>query len=276
MSLLTFGRAVAFPCTHSPARSAPQPLQPLHIFITRLQPEPEESAESAGQPSIFAGIINAIKWATGFADAAESQPKKGPRQDEWKGSMSRHNRMVSLKLAINDPADGGAGSSAEFCIATYHMPCAFYDQKLMVVHTALAAQHALRVAGGLPLVLCGDWNFKPGDASYNFMTTGELDAEDPAYPNYLAHDPWRIEDGMVSGGLSSAYVAVNGKEPPFTNYAQTVRDDEPFIDTLDYFFCSDHVTAIEVEPTPESTDESGRTVSNERAAKRPRVDCCNA
>ena len=60
---------------------------------------------------------------------------------------------------------------------------------------ALAAQHALRVADGLPMVLCGDWNFKPGDASYRFMTTGELDTKDEAYPDYRAFDPWRIEQG---------------------------------------------------------------------------------
>ena len=146
-----------------------------------------------------------------------------PQLDEWEGSKNRHNRIVSVKVAANDAGSDGA----EFCVATYHMPCAFYNQKLMVVHTALAAQKALDFANGLPLVLCGDWNFKPGDASYNFMTTGELDKEDAAYPDYLAHDPWRIEDGMVKGGLKSAYASVNGgAEPPFTNYAQTVRDSE--------------------------------------------------
>ena len=110
----------------------------------------------------------------------------------------RHNRLVSVKIrAINDGAGaaGAAGSGAEFCVSTYHMPCAFYNQKLMVVHTALAAQHALRFADGLPLVLCGDWNFKPGDAPYKFMTTGELDKGDAGYPSYLPHDPWRIEQG---------------------------------------------------------------------------------
>ena len=52
--------------------------------------------------------------------------------------------------------------------------------------------------------------------------------------------------GMV--GLASAYATVNnGKEPAFTNYAQTVRDDEVFVDTLDYFFTSPkNVTAVEV------------------------------
>ena len=49
-------------------------------------------------------------------------------------------------------------------------------------------------------------------------------------------------------GLASAYATVNnGKEPAFTNYAQTVRDDEVFVDTLDYFFTSPkNVTAVEV------------------------------
>ena len=50
------------------------------------------------------------------------------------------------------------------------------------------------------MVLCGDWNFKPGDASYRFMTTGELDDADEAYPDYREYDPWRIEQGKRCGG----------------------------------------------------------------------------
>jgi hypothetical protein len=43
---------------------------------------------------------------------------------------------------------------------------------------------------------------------------------------------------------------VNGAEPAFTNFAQTVRDDEPFIDTLDYFFLSDKVKPTSVLQLP--------------------------
>lgn len=45
--------------------------------------------------------------------------------------------------------------------------------------------------------------------------------------------PWDIVP------LRSAYAVFNGAEPDFTNYAQ-VRDDPPFIGTLDYIFLSPH------------------------------------
>ena len=45
-----------------------------------------------------------------------------------------------------------------------------------------------------------------------------------------------------------------GKEPPFTNYAFTARDEQAFVDTLDYFFMSPGVAAVEVGDLPESTD----------------------
>ena len=35
--------------------------------------------------------------------------------------------------------------------------------------------------------------------------------------------------------MESAYMVKNGKEPDFTNHAK-IRDDEPFIDVLDYIF----------------------------------------
>lgn len=52
--------------------------------------------------------------------------------------------------------------------------------------------------------------------------------------------------------LNTFYTA--GKEPPFTNYAFTVRDEQAFVDTLDYFFMSPGVAAVEVGDLPESTD----------------------
>jgi len=221
------------------------------VSFTKPWPKaPEEDAPPPpAVPSFLESVVAAFKWATGQGEEKKevSVPFRRPKQDEWDGSKSRHNRMISVKVKPVDTED-----DAGFCISTYHMPCAFYNQKLMVVHTALAAQHALRVADGLPMVLCGDWNFKPGDASYRFMTTGELDTKDEAYPDYRAFDPWRIEQGMV--GLPSAYAVVNGKEPPFTNYAFTARDEQAFVDTLDYFFMSPGVAAVEVGDLPESTD----------------------
>ena len=45
--------------------------------------------------------------------------------------------------------------------------------------------------------------------------------------------------------MESAYVRVNGEEPNFTNHAR-IKDDDPFIDTLDYIFVTDDVEVVDV------------------------------
>ena len=56
--------------------------------------------------------------------------------------------------------------------------------------------------------------------------------------------------------MRSAYKENNGKEPEFTNYAK-VKDDEPFIGTLDYIFLSEHWKVNAVDPLPKLTDLEG-------------------
>ena len=53
----------------------------------------------------------------------------------WEDALNRTNDMVSVRL--EDRATGG-----RFCVSNYHMPCVFWSQQFMTVHTALAAQHA--------------------------------------------------------------------------------------------------------------------------------------
>ena len=46
------------------------------------------------------------------------------------------------------------------------------------------------------------------------------------------------------------------REPDFTNHAQ-VRNDEPFVDTLDYVFLSRHWRVADVQSTPHRDDVVG-------------------
>ena len=56
--------------------------------------------------------------------------------------------------------------------------------------------------------------------------------------------------------LRSAYFAATGAEPDFTNHAQT-KADPPFIETLDYLFCSEHWDVASVLPLANRTEVSG-------------------
>jgi len=199
-------------------------------------------------------VASTMAWAAKLpgglwkALAGAEEKRERPKQDEWEMTQGRHNRMVSVKVKAK-------GGGRPFVVSTYHMPCMFYAPKVMVIHTALAAQHAQKFAASDPLVLCGDWNFKPYDAAYRLITTGDLDSTDPCFPSYNAHDPYRITHGLEK--MRSAYTTVHGSEPDFTNYAQTVRDTEPFIDCLDYIFISKEFDVEDMLTLPNRADVAG-------------------
>jgi 2',5'-phosphodiesterase len=107
-----------------------------------------------------------------------------------------------------------------------------------------------------PFILAGDWNIKPTDTIYNRLTTGHvMDANDPAQPMDKYGVPWKCDispmtsayaavnyynsntNTTVEDGPTSASTSSRRREPEFTNYAQ-VKDDAPFMDTLDYIFLS--------------------------------------
>merc|ERR1719326_2476878 len=142
------------------------------------------------------------------------------------------------------------GSVSPFVVATYHMPCAYWAPKVMVIHAALAAQYAFKFVDGLPLMLAGDWNFKPEAAPYQLLTAGCLPLDHPAHPGQAPsdwHEDWRLERGLKK--LQSAYQRFK-REPDFTNYAWVRDDADPFIGTLDYIFVSKDVRVVDVGRLP--------------------------
>ena len=88
-------------------------------------------------------------------------------------------------------------------------------------------------------MLCGDFNFKPGDAPYRLITEGTLEKSDPDYPVPREWDTTKWGPA-VAYPMRSAYREARGQEPDFTNWAQT-RDSEPFLGCLDYLFVSSSV-----------------------------------
>ena len=105
----------------------------------------------------------------------------------------------------------------------------------MVMHAALAAQHALAFADGCPCILAGDFNFGPDSAPYELVTRGALADDHVHQPPIIEGDAWRP---VVTTPLVSAYVAAGEPEPEFTNLATTRWQSEPFVGTLDYIFLS--------------------------------------
>lgn len=193
----------------------------------------------------FAGYFASPMLLEELLDPNE-EGEKEEYVDEWSYSKQRKNEMVAVQLTPR------TGVCKPFTVATYHMPCAYSFPKVMVIHTALAAQRAIKFANGHPLILAGDWNFKPGTAPYQLLTTGNLSEEHPAYPAYPDGENWRIETGLSE--LRSAYAERHpGGEPEFTNYAWVKDDPDPFAGTLDYIFVSEETEVLSVGRLPSIT-----------------------
>jgi 2',5'-phosphodiesterase len=111
---------------------------------------------------------------------------------------------------------------------------------VMTIHVDLAARYVQRLCssnGGksIPYILAGDWNIKPDSSSYRLLTTGQMDRGDPDWPT----SKFGVEWEPTAKPMRSAYAVCDpeGKEPDFTNYAR-IKEQEPFIETLDYIFVS--------------------------------------
>ena len=126
------------------------------------------------------------------------------------------------------------------------MPCAFFKPAAMMIHSMLSSNHIHGYSNGDPYVYCGDFNITPGSSMYKLLTSGNGEGYDETplpiiRPNDSNNNNINDNDNdnnwkCVTSPLSSAY-KLHSNEPNFTNYAQ-VRDDEPFIDCLDYIFVS--------------------------------------
>jgi hypothetical protein len=151
------------------------------------------------------------------------------------------------------------------------------------------------VTVALPCILAGDFNFRPDYPPYRLLTTGcssepgtaapsrtsdadgmdttATEAGDPSsawaddlgktWSEHTAlpvpeYDPGYVFDLTLPRPVYSAYTRSTGKEPDFTNSAETTHslkpEPEEFIGTLDYIFCSEDVEVVEVLPLPSLAD----------------------
>ena len=166
----------------------------------------------------------------------------------WDLAKNRVNSIICLRLR---PKAATEDDALDFLVATYHMPCQFWEPATMSIHTLICLQLLQQFSEGkYPSILAGDFNFKPNSPQYALTTTGTLpptvvdpnDPEvngkaslpaEPLYPN----DPFAFQ--LPRGPMKSAYAVVQGREPPFTNHAMAANQTKVFSETLDYIFFKD-------------------------------------
>lgn len=166
----------------------------------------------------------------------------GREMDEWKLARKAWNVALAARFRA---ADG-----REVVVATYHMPCKFWQPAMMSISACILADRVHRFAddGRVPYVIAGDFNLKPHSGPYKLFTTGALSAEagDEAVPRARPGVEWVTT--ALPAPLTSAAAAVLGREPYATNHARTQfpwsTGTEPFTDTLDYIFLSPGLRAL--------------------------------
>lgn len=175
--------------------------------------------------------------------------------DEWKVARGCMNEAVFVKLCPRGLP------TQSFVVSTYHMPCLFGSAakvRVMNIHLHLLMGELRKFAKGHPAVLMGDFNIKPDDSAYRLACSGgDLNALAATWPEEIKGLVGRLPDGQVfPGGLQSAYQVFHGKEPLFTNFAQTSGQSEPFCETLDYIWFTPGRFAVTACPAlPQSKAE---------------------
>lgn len=162
-----------------------------------------------------------VRWTRWFSF---TKPAEEPI-DPWSKSLDRQNTFIFSRFKSKL-----VPSAESFCVATYHMPCAFYCPPIMVIHVAELIRQCQKLAENYPLIVLGDFNFMPDSSMYKLVTTGNIDKSDPAYP--LPNGEWEIKIEP----MESAYATINGEEPETTNFPTT---ESGFTGTLDYIFYRD-------------------------------------
>ena len=159
-----------------------------------------------------------------------------PVSDSWDIAITKSNVLIVLKIIV----DG-----IPLCIGTYHMPCMFKSPDVMIIHSSMVKDMMINLANGQNLILAGDFNFKPTDASYRVVTNkGFLRGRLPQSSKYLVSYRPNVEQV-----LNSAYREKNGAEPNFTNFVATAKTSS-FCGTLDYIFYYGRLTVEKVLKLP--------------------------
>lgn len=132
----------------------------------------------------------------------------------------------------------------KFTFATYHMPCAFRNRDVMVIHAAMAFQYLQWL--GNPFIFAGDFNFCPGDECYQMLTSNT-----GAPPDLMRRmhgqpkeDWWRPKFSQCPVA-ESAQKLYRGHEPSFTCAGVARQGNDHFAGTLDYIWLSDGDWAVD-------------------------------
>ena len=166
--------------------------------------------------------------------------KKKP--NSFEKAKWRKNTIVALNLEC-------CSENKKFWVLNYHMPCAFNDDVLMLIHSACISKFIDNILNTCQnCVLCIDMNSQKDSHQYKYLTSGS---------NEIINELFRKQDsewGMLydpSNLLKSCYKEVHGSEPEYTNYSFNSRGTEEFKGTIDYIFLSKKINPYSIKKIEE-------------------------
>jgi mRNA deadenylase 3'-5' endonuclease subunit Ccr4 len=155
-------------------------------------------------------------------------------------AVKRTNSLIIVGLNIN---------GHKFLVATYHMPCRWYNIPLMNLHCACVLKNIH--SKNIPIIFTGDFNSKPTSQVYEMITKGgDFNSSIPTSMDWFP--PTFVSNEKP---LKSVYYEHNRQEPMFTNHSR-VKDGEEFFDTIDYIFTSSEFKTVSVLNLPETKPET--------------------
>lgn len=137
-------------------------------------------------------------------------------------NMFRKNHV--LMFVLKDMVD------REFVIATYHMPCVFYDPAVMLVHVHTLLELVEKYSNDLPYIVTGDFNFFPDTEMYK-LVTGESFSDDVITKNF----PIGTTKKLYNFNLDDCYYSYN-KNHKITTSCDNARYNMKFSGCIDYIF----------------------------------------
>ena len=220
------GVAIAFPCSITDA--APQ-ISSIQLTDTRQWYNCSPTPTSAGATTIY------------------DHNNLAASSSSWFHASRKENILLTAVFTLR----GGK----KFTLATYHMPCAFKNRDVMVIHSAMAFQYLQWM--GYPFIFAGDFNFCPGDECYRMLTsdTGAPPELIRRMHGQPTEDWWRPKFSRCPVA-ESAQKLYRGSEPAFT-CAGVVREGyDHFAGTLDYIWLSAGDWAVDATSKPAEGDGS--------------------
>jgi len=242
--------------------------------ISELEPIEEQEAHTLHAPQ---PTWEDLSVKTEYRQPAmRVRPPSPHPHDIWSKARWKNNAIMIMNLRrVGNYTDPG------ILVATYHMPCAFLQPKIMTIHTMLAMHVVQKLASErkIPFVFLGDFNMKPRDPTYVLCTHMAFPMDVQWQPQVPKSDTtWPrnsndLEEFFPLGAVRSAYAEQNGCEPEFTNYAYKkhngVAPDEAFRDTIDYIFISKEWSVKKVGELPSVEDVEEKGIRSFPCSDRP-------